>query len=129
MLLGSGRGRVMGEGISDGILSFLDHAETAEFENDMFSLIKFLKAVEIGKEKHPGPLTKLQWRLDREEEIEEIRKERCDACSNCEGRCCNKLNNLNRYRNEVMDLAVVAYREGVFLDSLIEKERKFAGNK
>lgn len=99
-------------------------------QREMDMLLRFLRAVERGKELHPGPYNKEQWKRDAERENEEVRQENCYVCLTCErsesSAVC--INNLKRYAQEVLDSAVVRYREWGYLMGLIaDKESALAG--
>lgn len=89
---------------------------------------KLMDAVERGKKLHHGPYTREQWEEGLGEEIEEMRDGNCGGikCTEClDKRGC--IEPLKAYRSEVQDVAVVAYRFGIFLDEMIaEKERELA---
>jgi len=104
---------------------------------EMGGLLKFLHAVERGKELHPGLYTKKQWEDDLNEEIDEMKgPDSCEEiiCEEClilmDGCLSECVEELKAYRSEVMDVCVVAYRYGQFLDEMIaEKEKSLAGTR
>jgi len=102
-------------------------------QNEVRTLSKFIQSIERGKELHPGPFSRQLWKDALLSEINEFMAEPCQKCD-FEGGCfgCNGLDNgqLAKFRAEIMDIAVVAYRFGQMLDEIItEKERKIDTNK
>ena len=99
-------------------------------KNEVHALSKIIKAVERGKELHPGPYTRQEWKKALLSEINEFISEPCQKCD-FEGGCigCNGMDRgqLAKFRSEIMDIAVVAYRFGQMLDEIItEKEKQLS---
>jgi hypothetical protein len=98
--------------------------------DEMNALKEFLGAVERGKELHPGPFSKIEWKGALLSEIAEFTREHCRECGfvgSCVG--CKGMENgqFLKYRDEILDVAVAAYRFAEFLNGLITKrETKIA---
>jgi len=100
-------------------------------ENDKH-LQDFLKAVERGKQLHPGPFTFWNWKKALWDEFCESKAEDCHACEECTLGSTKAIGcittregteNLKRYYRKVINIAVVAYWFAEFLNKLIEVKR------
>ena len=86
----------------------------------------FFDAVDRGKKLHPGPFSRNEWKEALLKEIKEFEAEKCYECGFGGAYCggCRGIDNkqLTEYRNEALDIAVVAYRMVCYLDEIIEND-------
>ena len=88
----------------------------------VMQLKNFMDAVERGEKLHPGPFTIQEFRLALNSEIFEMKNEDCyvTMCVKCKPeKCAGYAEKIRRYRAEIMDVAVVAYRFVAKIDEVI----------